>query len=303
LKIVNLHAGLGNQLYIYVYFRWLQERCTDDECIVNSSIYDDPRYAKYYGMGRAFGVTFPRLRDKFSPAAWDEIRKQSENVHMVTLLERLGLGNFSIVSESVAYEESFANVELREADYRVDNGAYNKESADIKGNVWYHGYWHTTHYYRAAFEAISKELEFTPVTDDFNKRMIDTIDSVNSVAVHIRTYSHADGEEDAKFGLGKSFYYYAVNKMRSYLDKPTWFVFTDNLDRVQKSLADYGFIAGDKIVVVDGNSGDNDFRDMQLMSLCKHMVMPNSSFSMSAAMLNKNTQKLIIRPNRYLDIF
>ena len=39
-----------------------------------------------------------------------------------------------------------------------------------------------------------------------------------------------------------------------------------------------------KLVPVDGNTGENAYIDMQLMSLCAHRLIPRSSFSLAAGM-------------------
>ncbi|MCR5236093.1 MAG: alpha-1,2-fucosyltransferase, partial [Lachnospiraceae bacterium] len=53
-------------------------------------------------------------------------------------------------------------------------------------------------------------------------------------------------------------------------------------------------------VFVEGNDGNNSFRDMQLMSCCKYMIYVNSSFSFLAALLNTNLHASISQNNRRL---
>ena len=49
-------------------------------------------------------------------------------------------------------------------------------------------------------------------------------------------------------------------------------------------------------VIVDNNNGEKAFRDMQLMSLCKHNICAQSTFSWWAGFLNQYKDKIVITP-------
>ena len=52
---------------------------------------------------------------------------------------------------------------------------------------------------------------------------------------------------------------------------------------------------------VQGNTGKESYRDMQLMSLCEHNVIANSSFSWWGAWLNANKEKTVIAPEKWVN--
>jgi len=56
------------------------------------------------------------------------------------------------------------------------------------------------------------------------------------------------------------------------------------------------------VTYIAHNSGENSYRDMQLMSLCKHNIIANSSFSWWGAWLNAHENKMVIAPKQWFAI-
>ena len=55
-------------------------------------------------------------------------------------------------------------------------------------------------------------------------------------------------------------------------------------------------------IYVNFNSGSDSWQDMFLMSQCKHNIIANSSFSWWGAWLNRNTNKIVITPSRFINL-
>ena len=92
------------------------------------------------------------------------------------------------------------------------------------------------------------------------------------------------------------YYENAINYLKMHLDNLKFFVFSDDSDFVEK---EFRWLKNK--VIVTGNSGKMSFRDMQLMSLCKHNIVANSTFSMWGALLNANDGHITIYPKAYLN--
>ena len=89
------------------------------------------------------------------------------------------------------------------------------------------------------------------------------------------------------------YYRNAIAYMKNHLVNPRFFVFADNKEWVKE------YFTGFEYTLVDGNPGDGwgSHFDMQLMSLCKHNIISNSTYSWWGAYLNGDNG-VVITPTR-----
>lgn len=91
--------------------------------------------------------------------------------------------------------------------------------------------------------------------------------------------------------LTPAYYDEAVNVMSSKLETPTLFIFSDDIGWVKENLFD-----DLDVVFVDSGSAE---LDLHLMSLCKHNIIANSTFSWWGAYLNTNMNKIVVAPKNW----
>lgn len=143
---------------------------------------------------------------------------------------------------------------------------------------------------------IKNAFRFKKLTDLKNKQTIDLLKSVNSVAIHARR-----GDMLTVNGqYYKSGYFNrAVSYIKRIVSKPVFIFFCDpgSIEWCKNNSSIFGLnYSKDEVIFVDWNKGESSFRDMQLMSCCKHNIITNSSFGWWGAYLNDNIDKITISP-------
>lgn len=148
-------------------------------------------------------------------------------------------------------------------------------------------------------EGIRDELltafSFPKLGDEKNMFLASQIKKENSVSVHARIKDFDYGMKEA---LQRDYYRKAI----SYLKRKAksqflhFYVFSDDIEWCKNHLCILGLSKTDLVTFVEGNNGLDSYKDMQLMSLCKHNIIPNSSFSWWAGFLNQNPDKIVVTP-------
>lgn len=118
------------------------------------------------------------------------------------------------------------------------------------------------------------------------------IEECESVAIHVRKGKNYQSYIWYQNTCSMDYYRKTILQMKEKLQHPKFYVFTDNVDWVKENFQEIEY------TLLKGNPADgygNHF-DMQLMSLCKHNIISNSTYSWWSAFLNQNPGKVVIAP-------
>lgn len=172
----------------------------------------------------------------------------------------------------------------------------NEKSLEKFDHVYLDGYWQSYRYFDQVFHAIREE--FAPIIDPSpaDAILIERINSLNSVSVHIRRGDYVTNPRAASFhGLcSLEYYQMAMSRLEKQIACPHYFIFSDDIEWAKKNIH-----IEPGVTFMESTEGRSSVDDLRLMSLCKHNIIANSSFSWWAAWLNFNPDKLVFAPKKW----
>lgn len=158
------------------------------------------------------------------------------------------------------------------------------------------GYWQSEKYFLDIAPVIRADFTFKHSLVSLNAALAEQIGTVNAVSLHVRRGDYAKNPKTmATHGLCSLDYYRAaIRHIADRVEQPCFFIFSDDIAWVQDNLKmDF------PCQYVDCNQGAESYNDMHLMSMCRHHIIANSSFSWWGAWLNPNPDKIVIAPEKW----
>lgn len=167
----------------------------------------------------------------------------------------------------------------------------------LKENIYLDGYWQSEQYFIPFADKIREDFTFKLPLSNKNADIAEKISQVNAVSLHVRRGDYVSNKKNAFIGICSLDYYkIAVEKIKMQVDKPVFFVFSDDVNWIKDNL-----VLDKTAMFVSNNQGEESYNDMRLMCLCKHNIIANSSFSWWGAWLNSNPNKIVIAPKKWFE--
>ena len=213
----------------------------------------------------------------------------------------LAINHFSVVAEQCARLPPFGSGlrrrlgHLRKTPFSIyeqqEHLLLDKEYFNQPDWTYLRGSFQSERYFTDHATAIRQDLRIRSATSAANRRIADAIATTCAVSVHIR---RGDYIGNVQLGiLTLEYYYAAMRRMNERLaEEPTFFLFSDDPQWVTDNLRP----SAPHVVVHQRGPA---YEDLRLMSLCKHHIIANSSFSWWGAWLNPSCEKIVIGPKRW----
>jgi hypothetical protein len=159
------------------------------------------------------------------------------------------------------------------------------------------GYWQSERYFLKHTATIRGDFAFRQSPTGHNAELARAILDSIAVSVHVRRGDYVTNAKTRSVhgNCTPEYYFKAIESMRHRVPGAHLFAFSDDPQWVTEVLVPrYPDMA-----LVDHNRDENSYNDMRLMSLCRHHIIANSSFSWWGAWLNCRADKIVIAPRQW----
>lgn len=269
---IELRGGLGNQLFQYALGRFLE---------IHNKV------AIRYDTSKL----------------WSDYTKR--NCELSLFQTRWRFGDFPILPEQkIIHERKRYSIVCDRIGINTHRYNYQTHVQQSAWDLYMQGFWQSYKYFEAIKNILISELQPREILDMQNLDIINRMQSENAVSVHIR---RGDFQKVTLSGIhiaGKhwhtivplSYYHNAMALIRKQVANPVFYIFSNDPDRCKKQFV------WDHYRFVTHNTGANNYKDMILMSHCKHNIICNSTFSWWGAYLNQYIKSIIIAPKKWYNV-
>ncbi len=275
----KLMGGLGNQLFIYAFCRNLVEISGKKAVLLFPESYREIEINKFKLDSRIEILSNP-LEQIVDVDLMKKYQKQ------VALVEKLStFGNF-FRTEAIRFG-------VRQGIYYNIDGylAFDFEKFAGAENCIFCGYMQCKQYVEPIRNILLNEIS---LNSNYSSNI--SIDN-ESVCVHIRRGDYLNEEFNDRFLVCTPTYYEkAFQRMHSLYPNAKFYVFSDDLQWVENNMM---FINEYKHEYMYSSNEQSTISDFEMMKMCKHFIISNSSYSWWAQFLGRDENKHVIAPNRW----
>ncbi len=280
--IIKLKGGLGNQLFQYAFGR---------------------RIALLSGLPIKLDIISGFLGDFYNRSYILSHFNIIENILSSDEMKYVKISQSqSLIGKSVRLFSSilpFVNFQTIQERF---NYQYDEKLVIKYKSAYFEGYWQNERYFKPIEEQIRKEFILKDSLNAQNLNLSNQIRNSNSVSIHFRRLFAESNGNVRLSALSKypiltlDYYYRSFEILTSRYKDLHFFIFSDDPSWVKRNL-----ILKYPATYIEHSDNAREYEDFFLMSLCKHQIIANSTFSWWAAWLNNNPHKIVIAPLNWVN--
>jgi len=273
---VLLYGGLGNQMFQYALNLALNQRGVKSR--VSISQYFGHVHHNGFDMSHAFNLQLP-----FGVSVQDFLLANGGPIFKNKL-------SYFVLRQVLKMQAKTSDLYREKKEFIKDENVFSQR------DVTFMGTWQDEAYFGGIEKEVRRCFEFKKPTDSKNISLSSEISNRNAVSIHVRRgdYLNPIWAGSHMVIKDKAYFEDAAALIEDRIGEAHFYIFSDDMAWVKEN------IRLSNCTYVDHNSGKNSYLDMYLMSLCKHNIISNSTFSWWGAWLNQNPDKIVVMPDRWL---
>lgn len=287
--IALVQGGIGNQLFIYAASRAVALRNNAELLLITDHFNNEPHGRQFLLDNYSIDAGITNLLDtritydKFSHALARKVNRYLKPLslhHPRYLIERPKCltGKHSQIDKRVL-------------------------TAKVKDHLFLDGLFMDESYFMDVQDVIRTDFSLRTTPDAYTQDLATRIRASNSVCIHFRRTeiefremlnknANKNRLGGYKQGLDDSYYRKAMEIIESSVEHPHYYCFSDHPEWVRNNIQ----LDAPFTIVSENNSQQDCYKDIYLMSQCKHHIISHSSFSWWGAWLSSNHDKIVVAP-------
>ncbi|MCY7332475.1 MAG: alpha-1,2-fucosyltransferase [Pseudanabaena sp. CAN_BIN31] len=274
--LVKLQGGLGNQMFQYATARRLAEK---HSTILKLDLTEFESYKL-------------RKYDLHCFHIWEYLATKSEINDIV-----YSHNNLNKFKQKVSLKLGFKK--YKNSNWIIEKQFhFDPDILEAPNNILLEGYWQSEKYFADISDILRREFVVKYQQDSQSQRFAELIQSTESVSLHVRRTDYVQNTLTNKIHgtCDQDYYDRSVGYISDRVSNPHFFIFSDEPQWARDNLK-----LSFPTTIVDCNDSSRNYEDLRLMSMCKHNIIANSSFSWWGGWLNLNPKKLVIAPQKWFN--
>ncbi len=277
---VFFRGGLGNQMFQYAFGLNIAKKNNAELFLDTVHVRD--RFPRTNFTYRTFDLDIFTLTRRFTflsrvantvpiPAIWLGV-----DLFLMNLKDRFG-------GRTLIYED--------------ERKGFDESALKARGNLILYGRWENEKYFSDVAADVREAFRFRYPLQGSTAEVARVIRSTESVSLHVRRGDFVRSNK-VKSIMGETnlpYYEKAVTYIQEHVHDPHFFVFSDDIAWCKENIK----TAAPTVYLENDTAGPKASHHLQLMSLCKHNSIANSTFSWWGAWLNANPGKIVVGPRAW----
>jgi hypothetical protein len=274
--VTKIFGGLGNQMFQYAAAKSLAAS-TGAQLKLDRSSFDDQIRLE---TPRQWGLhVFKNISEEHCSAAE---------------LQQMGIPKDNSIRTKI-YKHLVKKFSWINKHHVLESSTFYHPISFSGSDLFLEGYWQSPEYFSFHKELITHQFNLDYMREEQSLvPLITDIEKSNSISIHVRRgdYVHDTATKKVHFVCDENYYYASIAGIVKKVPEPVkFFIFSDDIEWCRKNLV----IKQEHEFVDTGQES----ADLFLMSICKHNIIANSTFSWWAAWLNTNIHKIVVAPVKW----